>query len=216
MAMRHTRLYRVFAALHEDTDKGWVWVRLKQMEGFRSRSTIKISKGRYSVYCEHRNFDENVVRKYDSSSDTSCIYFGTDQATFADKKHTAKEAVEHRAPVDLSKVQDVIIISGWYRMGLGGINTTEVHELTITRPRFGQWADIRAGCHHPEPAVRIATRLAILGTWLGVAAFLPALAEVEPLKAWLEPSIHYPALGALILAGLFGIVCLFAARGIRR
>ena len=39
---------------------------------------------------------------------------------------------------------------------------------------------------HPEPVVRVATWAALFGDMLGVAAFLPALAEVVPLKSWLE------------------------------
>lgn len=212
----HKGRYRVFAALHEDTDKGWVWIRLSQLEGFQSRSTIKIKSGSHSVYCEHRNFDANIVRKYDSSDSTTCIYFGDDKASFFERKQAARHAVEHREHVDLTKFDDVIIISGWYRVALGGIEVDKTHELKICRPTFALWADIRAGCHHPEPAVRIATRLAILGTWLGVAAFLPAFFEVQPIKSWIEPWVHFPAFSALAVAGLFGIVGLFAARGIRR
>jgi hypothetical protein len=44
--------YRVFSALHEDTDKGWVWSLLDGAEGLASRTTIKISRGCRSVYCE--------------------------------------------------------------------------------------------------------------------------------------------------------------------
>jgi hypothetical protein len=210
----HTGGYRVFAALHEDTDKGWVWLLLKECEGFRSRMTIKISRGQHSVYCQHRNFDENFVRKYDSSDETTSMYFGIEEKDHARQKDLARDAVRHRVKVVLP--EDVIVISGWYRRALGDLKRGSREQLTITKPWFSPWADLRAACQHPEPGMRIATRIAILGTWLGVTAFLAALAEVAPLKGWLEHNISYPALWALVLAGLFGIACLFAGRGVKR
>jgi hypothetical protein len=70
--------YRVFGALHEDTDKGWVWVLLDD-KLFASRTTIKISRRdnrrKRSVYCEYRNIDDNFVKQYDRNDDTTCMYF---------------------------------------------------------------------------------------------------------------------------------------------
>lgn len=208
MSRREVKTYRVFAALHEDTDKGWVWLLLDPKKGFFSRSTIKITRGSRSVYCEHRNFDENIVRRYDATDYTNCMYF-------QDKKTAA-----NRGPVDMSKLYDVIVISSWYRSALGGFSTEGFggvpQELEISRPRFSLWADLRAACQHPEPGVRVATRVGILGTWLGVAALLPALAEVQPIKQILEEHIPYATLKTLALVVVFGVVCLFAGRGIRR
>jgi hypothetical protein len=208
--------YKVFAALHEDTDKGWVWLRLEEKMGFRSRMTIRICNGKFSVYCEHRNFDANFVRVYDSSEETTSIYFGRDEQDHIRQKSIAKAEIEQRKAVDMEQLWDSIIIGGWYRRALGDLKTGGPQELKICKPRLSFWADLRAGCQHPEPGVRIATRVAILGTWLGAAAFLPALAEVEPLKSWLTTTICYPSFWALIVAGLFGVLCLFAGRGVKR
>jgi hypothetical protein len=201
------RAYRAFAALHEDTDKGWVWLRLEETNGFVSRSTIKIVRGQYSVYCEYRSFDENFVRTYDATGYTKCMYF------------SSEKAVGPRSPVDLSQLHDVIVISGWYRNALGGFKTEGFgggrQELIVCKPWFSAWGDLRAACQHPEPGVRVATRVAILGTWLGVAALLPALADVEPIRTALRRYFEYPALIALSVAALFGLLCLVAGRGIK-
>lgn len=211
-----TKNYRIFAALHEDTDKGWVWLRLDEKMGFQSRMTIKICRGEFSVYCEHRNFDANFVRAYDSSGETTSIYFGKHEQDHIKQKEIARDEIKQRKGVNMHDLSDAIVIGGWYRRALGDLETGGPYELKICKPPLSLWADVRAGCQHPEPGVRIATRVAILGTWLGVAAFLPALAEVEPIKSWLQDQICYPSLWALILAGAFGVVCLFAARGVNR
>jgi hypothetical protein len=144
------------------------------------------------------------------------MYFGIEEKDHAKQKELARNAICHRERVDLDKVRDVIVVSGWYRRALGDLKTGRHQQLKICKPWFSHWADIRAACQHPEPGVRIATRVAILGTWLGVSAFLPALSEVQPLKCWLEHSMRYPALGTLVLAALFGVACLFAGRGVKR
>jgi hypothetical protein len=211
-----TKDRKAFAALHEDTDKGWVWLLLGKADGFRTRTTIQISCGERSVYCEYRELDANFVRRYDSSDFTTSMYFGVDEKDRTRQKELARTAIHQREKVNLDKVRGVIVMSDWYRKALGIPATGGEPKLTICRPWCSPWADLRAACQHPEPVVRIATRVAILGTWLGVAAFLPALAEVAPLKSWLEHGIQYPALAALVLAALFGVLCSFAARGVKR
>jgi hypothetical protein len=193
-----------------------VWLRLDESKGFRSRMTVRICNGKFSVYCEHRNFDANFVRVYDSSEETTSIYFGRDERDHIRQKDIAKTEISQRKEVSMGQLSDAIVIGGWYRRALGDLETGGPHELKICKPRFSLWADLRAGCQHPEPGVRIGTRVAILGTWLGVAAFLPALAEVEPIKSWLRDRICYPSFWALIVAGLFGILCLVAGRGVKR
>jgi hypothetical protein len=203
--------YRTFGALHEDTDKGWVWLLLGETTGLSSRMTIRISRpeAKRSIYCEYRALDDNFVRTYDTSEDTTSIYFTNKQ-----------NAPRRDILIDLSSLGDVIVLSDWYRKGLGGFNTTArsggKQKLNICKPWFPLWADLRAACQHPEPGVRVTTRVAILGTWLGVTALVPAIVEVEPFKNYLECHIHHPAMYALGLCVLFGFVCLFAARGFKR
>jgi len=201
--------YSVFSALHEETDKGWVWTRLEKAEGFTSRITIKISHAGRSVYCEYRSIDANFVKRYDRSDNTKCMYFKT-------KEEARREPVS-----DLTSLSKVIVISDWYRKALGDFGTTwksgERQKLAISKPRCALWADLRAACQHPEPGVRVATRVAILGTWLGVTALLPALVEIESLKSYLiAHCVRQLESYALALSLLFGICCFFGGRGISR
>ncbi len=90
MARKHKNMIancKIFAALHEDTDKGWIWLSLG--DAFVSRMTIKILKGKESVYCEYRKIDDNFVNMYNRC--------------------------EHRKSIGGQKWQDVIVISDWYR-----------------------------------------------------------------------------------------------------
>jgi hypothetical protein len=203
-----TKEFRIFPALREDTDKGWVWLYDNSLS--TSRQTIRIKKGRYSVYCEHRVFDENVARHYNENEDT---------------KHRQR----NDETLVLKREADVIVISGWYRGALGGLKLQDEggpkETLTICKPRIAVWADLRAGCHHPEPSVRVGTRIAILSTWLGVAALLPSLTEIHWVKrlfgqgAEVGSSVQganpLNALAWLVVL-VFGVVCLWGARGVRR
>ena len=202
------KLYRPFAALHDDTDKGWVWVLLDPEDGYLSRSTIRIQRGNRTVYCEHRNFDANFVRRYDSEEETRCMYFPD------------KPTARRRGPVELQELKDVIVISSWYRSALGGFESQasggEAQELNISKPRIAFWADLRAGCHHPEPIVRITTRLALLGAWLGMVALLLAIASIKPIGLMLEKYELSPELVATLVGGAFGLLCVFAGRGVKR
>ncbi len=217
---------RTFAALHEDTDKGWVWLGLKPNKDFRTRMTIKISRGNRFVYCEFRDIDSNFVRQYDANDDTTSMYFGTTEKDHAKQKELAKQARLKLDPVALDKLGDIVVLSGWYRDALGGFETWSSHwkskdpdlylqKLRVSQPWSMHWADLRAACQHPEPGVRVATRVAILGAWLGVAGLLAALIEVDPLKNWLENHVRYPNIYALATLFLFGVVCLFAGRGVQ-
>jgi len=149
------------AALHDETDKGWVWLRLNR-KTFVSRMTIKISYGKKSVYCEYREIDSKFVKLYNCG-------------------RTRKIEEEGK----------FVVISDWYRKALGIEETKETEQptgpsLNISKPRWALFADIRAGCQHPEPGVRMATQIAIWGTWVGFAGLLPVLLDHDPIKTCLE------------------------------
>src|SRR5260370_13128867 len=139
--------YSVFSALHEETDKGWVWALLDKAEGFTSRMTIKISYAGRSVYCEYRSIDANFVKRYDRSENTKCMYFKT-------KKEAQYEPVS-----DSTSLREVIVISDWYRKALGDFGTSwktgERQKLAIRKPRCSSWADLRSACQHPKPERRV-------------------------------------------------------------
>lgn len=206
-----TSSYKVYASLHEDTDKGWVWARLGK--DFQSRTTIRITRrsaGRsWSVYCEYREIDANLVKIYDAAENAERMYFTS--------KLTAQMA--KRKDIDLSCLVNVAVISEWYRNALGGFDTFKrsraLQTLSFDQPYWTWWRDLRAACQHPEPGVRVATGVAILGTWLGVTGLLFAVSD--PLSSWL--TAHCVPRSALVvpsLSVLFALVCAFAWRGIHR
>jgi|SRR5882724_2509101 len=180
---------KIFAALHEDTDKGWVWLSLGN--AFTSRMTVKILRGGKSVYCEYRKLDDNFVNVYNRQECTKQI--------------------------DAGRYSDVVVISDWYRKALGGLETNETGAtLTVRKPLMPLWADLRAACQHPEPGARVATRIAIWGTWLGFVGLFPAVLEMEPIKHWLECHLPYPLLCTwLPAAASLALLSLAASRGIK-
>jgi hypothetical protein len=206
-----TSSYKVYASLYEDTDKGWVWAPLGK--DFQSRTTIRITRksaGRsWAVYCEYREIDANLVKMYDAAENTERIYFNS--------KSTAQTA--KRKDIDLGNLGNVAVISDWYRRALGGFDTFKrsgaLQSLSFDQPHWAWWRDLRAACQHPEPGVRVATRVAILGTWLGVTGLLFAVSD--PLGSWLAAHcVPRPTLVVPSLSLLFALVCAFAAKGIRR
>jgi len=194
--------FHVYHALHDDTDKGWVWF---LNPAFTARMTLKIrnpSNGK-SVYCEYRDIDEPFLTLYNERAHTRPI---DPEGTY--------HAGEYFQIRDSTKFEDILVISGWYRSALGipGANTCS---LDVRKPRSASWADLRAACQHPEPGVRVATRVAILGTWLAVVGLLAALVEVlrDPLQRYVS---HFAlAILAVELALVFAILCYCAGRGIK-
>jgi len=200
--------YKVFAALHDETDKGWVWASGGKQS--RSRTTTLVTRmadgKKHSVYCEYREIDKNFVLKYDRADLTRCMYFPSH----------GEARSPMRADVDLSKLGKVIVINEWYRNKLCGFGTAargaRPQELCFDKPRFEWWGDLRAACQHPEPGVRVATRIAIVGTWFGITALLPAIVEADPLKALLvQHCIRYPAAIAFALCLRIGVPLTYCA-----
>jgi hypothetical protein len=131
---------------------------------------------------------------------------------------TAKQG--KRKDVNLAQLGDVVVMNEWYRRALGGFETTQRggghQKLDFDEPWALWWGDLRAACQHPEPGVRVSTKIAILSTWLGVTALLLAIVETETLKAWfVEHCMPYATLSALGLCFLFGIFCIFAGRSVK-
>jgi hypothetical protein len=126
----HEKEFRVIAALHEETDKGWVWFR--DTTGLASRRTIKLSRQdkRRSIYCEFRNLDSNFVKQYDRSEGTSCMYFeGKEDAS---RKGVS---VDPNSP----KLRDVLIVGDWYRKALGWFEPGSEQKLDVAAPRCQWW-----------------------------------------------------------------------------
>jgi hypothetical protein len=152
------RPYRVFAALSDEASEGWIWFKAPP---FPTRTIVKACnpKTGHIVFCESHQLDDNFVTKYNA------------------QRRTQKIEVQAEA----------LVISAWYRDALGGFETTcqsgRQVELDITQSRFGAWCSLRAACHQPDIAVRVGTRLGVLGAWLGLVGLAPALLELIGLKA---------------------------------
>lgn len=92
---------KLFAALREDTQQGWVWLKDGSLP---ARSVVKIknqASGKV-IYCEALQIDKNFLEAYNQSP---------------------------RIPIN--NPQDSIVISGWYRAALGGLSTKSHVQLSI-------------------------------------------------------------------------------------
>lgn len=98
--------------------------------------------------------------------------------------------------------QDTLVVSDWYRRALEIKNG----EAEVETGKAGWWGELKAGSQHPDPRVRLATRLGILGAWLGLSGLLFALTSLF----WQR----FNALAAT-LSVILGLLSLLACRGVR-
>lgn len=150
--------YIIRAALQEEANNGWVWVCGPSLKNLQSRTVVKISRPGHhccGVYTEVRKVDCNFLQEYNASP-----------RIFIDCK------------------QDTIVMAEWYRVALGIRYTTNRDNIRCTVPlcvkeiRCWGYNSLRFACHHPDPVVRLGTRLGILGAWLGLLALLDPLLKV--------------------------------------
>jgi|GEM_PF-1045709 len=146
----------IHAALFEEENEGWVWM----APIMPSRSVVKIKDcdTKHKVFCQIRNFDGNFIKRYNENPST----------------------------VDIRDPCQTIVMSGWYRDALGGFDTTrksnQERTLEIKSACIWGWRSLRAACHHPDLAVRLGTRLGVLGAYLGIVSLIfGLLAVVDPL-----------------------------------
>lgn len=138
--------YKVYAALIEDLNQGWVWIHdpnLTASSELRPIIRITTPKLLKAVYCEALYIDPNYVDYYNEKKSTYKITFG----------------------------DRIIVINEWYRKKLGNIRTyaktNKEEELGIEICDNVFW-QIMACLQHPQVVVRIATWLGIIGVVLGV------------------------------------------------
>lgn len=200
-------LFKVYAARSEDADKGLVWL---YDEDFTSAQTIILKNRKKkkwlvfnrTVHCTYRELDHNFIVEYNERKHTRKI--DPCDLWLCYPKSAYKEA-------DQQKLKGFLVISEWYRNALGGFKTGEGPvELVIKKPWLSPWANLRAACQHPEPGVRVATRVAILGTWLGIVGVLFALPD-DWKNCYLEYTGHSLLWTFLILA----VLCFVAGRGVK-
>ena len=176
--------YIIRAALHEETNDGWVWMCGKNTPA--SRTIIKICRpdGGRCVYTEARTIDCNFLREYNINPRT-----------------------------DIICDQDTIVMAWWYRNALGIPDTTDSEnktgkvQLIVTRAKIWCWRSLRAACHHPDPVVRLGTRLGVLGALLGLTGIWLSLFIAWlglPCLAWLTYSV-WGTLAVFIVLVICGV-----------
>jgi hypothetical protein len=176
------RSYIVFAALSDQTNEGWIWFCNPSL---RTRTIVRMHHLETDrvVYCESRKIDPNFLAQY---------------------KQSARE---------IENPDEALVMSEWYRNALGGFATTSITgvqiKLDITPAKIPGWRSLRASCHHPDIAVRVGTRLGVLGAWLGLVGLVPALLELTNLNTGCRVS----SLIAVAVAG--AIVGSLACRGVK-
>lgn len=128
---------RIFAALREDIQQGWVWL---QIPNLPSRSIVKITNPNNgkSIYCEALQIDQNFLDFYNQPN-----------------------------RIAISDPQNALVISGWYRAGLGDLSTKSDVHLCVN-PCNSSWGKLRACLHHPQIIVRVAAWLGLISVALGL------------------------------------------------
>ncbi len=177
--------YSIYAASSDESDKGWVWT-MKKGTLARTVVLLKNRSLKRSVYCEYRELDRNFVNRY---NDAHKIF---------DEKYSL--------PTNRAKWESILVLSGWYRDALGRLKQQTTVDLEIIEPSFSSWAALRAACQHPDPGVRVATRLAVIGTWLGLVGLLFALL----------PSIHLSVRDGVVISAALLFFALIICRGANR
>jgi len=120
-------------------NEGWVWL---SEHDFVPRSIVRIKNrsNRAVVYCEALEIDDNFIEEYNQPP-----------------------------RVGISRDEKTIIMNGWYRNRLGGIETKNNYALEISAAN-GWWGKFRASTGHPQVVVRLATWLGVISVALGIVS----------------------------------------------
>jgi hypothetical protein len=144
---------KVYATLAEHFELGNVWL---DNSDFITRSIARITRKNNNkknrVWCETQRIDKNYLKSYND--------------TGAGRWH-------------INEPEGAIVMSKWYRDKLG-ISTQEEYEFEIERPNPLQklyWG-LKVSCQHPQSAVRLATKLAIVSVALGIIGFILGIISI--------------------------------------
>jgi len=132
-------VYKVLASTRMDMNEGWVWL---SGHDFAPRSIIEIKNNSNGavVYCEALEIDDNFMQEY------------------------------NQAPrISITRDENTIVMNGWYRSRLGGIETKKYHDLKVSEAN-GLWGRFRASTGHPQVVVRLATWLGVISVALGIVS----------------------------------------------
>jgi hypothetical protein len=132
---------KLFAALSEDVQQGWVWLVDPRLP---PRGIVKLLYRGKAVYCEALQIDRNFLKRYNVHGEGRCF---------------------------ITDPQKSLVINGWYRAKLGNPATKEDHSVTIRACSwwpFSWYGKVWACLEHPQIVVRVATWTGIIGVVLGI------------------------------------------------
>lgn len=181
--------YIIRAGLQEESNDGWVYM------ARRSRTVVRIThpEAGGNVICQVRDLrDDNFVRYYNKPG-------------------------EIRRPLERHLLEQTMVMSKWYRDCLGIAGTTEPDnvrgraDLVVTELSSWGFGPLRATSHHPDVVVRLATRLGLLGAWLGLFGLITPVMD-----AFFVHEERRIAWTTLIVALLFGALAIWLSLGPRR
>ena len=166
--------FRVHTALHEETNNGWIWASYPQLQ---ARSIVQITNRatKRSVHCEYREIDKFFLKRFNQS-----------------KPDAANSMTMEESP---------IAISLWYRNALGIKGIGMDADLELNAEKFKLLGVIRSGSQHPDMISRLATRLGVLGVWLGITSIVVSLLSFHPTGPWV-PNI---GIGFILLSAVLAI-----------
>lgn len=135
--------YKIYAALREDINSGWIWVSTPEL---RQRSVISISNPNNGkkIYCEVLRIDDNFTKFYNS-------------------REGGRLSIQEGAPT--------LVINEWYRKLLGDLSTKSEYDLQISSADtlIGK---LRASAQHPQIIVRVAFWLGLISVVLGLVGLI--------------------------------------------
>ena len=140
---------KIYASLQDDLSEGFVWLK---KPGLPARGVVKITspETKKSIFCESLQFEGNFLHKYNQAP-----------------RHT------------ITNQESSIVMSAWYRAGLGGLETQEEYPLEITGAH-SCYGKIRACLDHPQLVARVAVWLALLSVALGAVGIVLGVISIWP------------------------------------
>lgn len=140
---------KIYASLDDHIGEGFVWL---QKSGLPARCVVKITSSvtKRAVFCEALQFEENFLKRYNQPP-----------------RYTIKDPGSS------------IVMSGWYRIRLGGLQTQGEYALEVTEA--DSWCGkIRACLNHPQIVVRVAVWLGLVSVALGALGVVLGVISVWP------------------------------------
>ena len=147
MGEMYEEKFKVYAALHEESKEGWVWI--SPLNGIENKKwrVIKIIRpdNKKKIVVERRIIDKNFVKIYN------------------DREHT-------KSGLDKEKDTKNIVMNYNYR-SLLGVSTEEKVNLKIKKPNMWDrlWV---ASSQHPNIFVKYSVRLGLISVGLGIISIL--------------------------------------------